>query len=118
MANKNLTANGNLKSPDYVKAVKWLRQIWSEFDQNVIRNSFRQCRITNQDNFHSALRELIDDKVKKNNEHSDYVRDIIESDEMDGFDPDACDIFDKEEETELEAAERKLNNEDRDASKN
>ena len=37
---------------------------------------------------------------------------------MHGFDPDACDIFDKEEETELEAAERKLNNEDRDASKN
>ena len=91
-----------------------MERVWSK----CYKKSFRQCGITNQDNFHSALRELIDDEVEKINEHSDYVRDIVESDEMHGFDPDACDIFDKEEETELEAAERKLNNEDRDASKN
>ncbi|CAF0915134.1 unnamed protein product [Brachionus calyciflorus] len=43
------TAAGNLRSPGYVNLINWISEIWRNFDEDLIRDSFDSCGITNLD---------------------------------------------------------------------
>ena len=40
-----MTANLNLRSPGYVKAVRWIGKIWNELPEDILINSYLQCGI-------------------------------------------------------------------------
>ena len=68
---KSFTDSGNLKSPGYATAVKWISEIWEQIDSNILYASFDQCGITsnNPDNYHHQLKhyrlnnELVEDTI-------------------------------------------------------
>ncbi|RNA01128.1 pogo transposable element with KRAB domain-like, partial [Brachionus plicatilis] len=79
---KTFTCHGNSKSPGYALAIQWLSDIWSEFDESIIINSFDYCGITSQNNLHKTLRNLVD----KNLVFNFYVDDLDEVEDIMGFD--------------------------------
>ena len=58
---KSFTPAGNLRSPGYGKAIKWISEIWTEFDSTILARSFDQCGITsgNPDDYHLQLRQFV-----------------------------------------------------------
>jgi hypothetical protein len=40
---KRLTVHGNMVSPGYTQVIKWMSDIWEEFDSSMIEESFRKC---------------------------------------------------------------------------
>jgi hypothetical protein len=59
---KACTKNGNLKSPGYVKAMKWFLEAWNELDIYIIKDSFEKTGITcsNPENFNSVLKYVLE----------------------------------------------------------
>ena len=57
-AEKEISIHGNTKSPGFALVIQWISQIWEEFDEHLIKNSFEQCRITSISNLHSSLKEI------------------------------------------------------------
>ena len=39
---KRLTVHGNMVSPGYTQVIKWMSDIWEEFDSSMIEESFRK----------------------------------------------------------------------------
>ncbi len=58
---KSFTKNGNMKSPGYVRVMKWVIECWNELDRDLIRESFDGTGITcsNEENFNSILRYVL-----------------------------------------------------------
>ncbi|RNA17277.1 pogo transposable element with KRAB domain-like [Brachionus plicatilis] len=81
---KTYTKNGNARSPGYVKCIEWLSDIWLSLDSNLIARSFDSCGITSQFNLHTAL----DHMMKTNSLMNDFVDDLNEADDIDGFEDD------------------------------
>lgn len=88
---RTFTRHDNARSPGYAKCIEWLASMWNEFDLHLIKNSFEQCGIVNQYSLHSALSHIINSKTCLN----DYVDDVRESDNIDGFESDD-DLFEPE----------------------
>ena len=40
---KRLTVHGYMVSPGYTQVIKWMSDIWEEFDSSMIEESFRKC---------------------------------------------------------------------------
>ncbi|CAF1148323.1 unnamed protein product, partial [Brachionus calyciflorus] len=78
---KNYTMHGNSKSPGYVLAISWLSEIWENFEEHLIQNSFDYCVITAQNQLHKTLSEL----VSKNLVFNSYVDNLEEEDTIMGF---------------------------------
>jgi hypothetical protein len=76
-----------MRSPGYVKVIEWLSEIWRNFDENILINSFDKCGITSQNNLHSALKAI----VEEGRSLLDYVDDFHAADEIYGFNDD--DLF-------------------------
>lgn len=57
-AEKTFTKNCNLRSPGYVRAIKWVSEVWQDLDPNLIAESFDLCGIT-QSNLRYCHRQLI-----------------------------------------------------------
>ena len=57
-AEKEISIHGNTKSPGFALVIQWISQIWEEFDEHLIKNSFEQCGITSISNLHSSLKEI------------------------------------------------------------
>ncbi|CAF0829312.1 unnamed protein product [Brachionus calyciflorus] len=89
---KTETETFNLKSPGYEQAIKWLSQIWAEFDSTIIKSSFDHCGITtnNSSDFHSSLRHILEQGLIKDfvdNDEGDnslnaFERDYLEDDDL------------------------------------
>ena len=85
---KTFTKNGNMRSPGYVNIVRWvsklalkdylnqlkldnskkffsfkLSEIWYDFDERVVINSFDSCGITSSNNLHDALDSIVNDDM-------------------------------------------------------
>ena len=60
---KSFTNQGNLRSPGYIKVIEWLSEIWSNFDVNLIRDSFDSCGITSQNDLHHSLATILEKRV-------------------------------------------------------
>ena len=58
---KAFTRHGNMRSPGYVRVMKWIIECWNELDRDLIRNSFDGTGITcsNKENFNSVLRFVL-----------------------------------------------------------
>ena len=54
---KAFTKNNNLKSPGYKEVIKWVSQIWYEFDPETIVKSFESTGITS--GYHSDYNHYI-----------------------------------------------------------
>jgi hypothetical protein len=96
---KTYTKYGNPKSPGYEKCINWISKIWHEFDSNIIVESFGVCGITSQYNLHRCLNQI----MRSQQIISNYLDEIDESDEIDGFEADILDemIFENLEERTL-----------------
>ncbi|CAF1093596.1 unnamed protein product [Brachionus calyciflorus] len=81
---KTYTAQQNMRSPGYVSAINWLNQIWNDFDDFSIKESFELCGISrhgtkadgrldiNCSKLHSVLKIMI--------EQSTIINDFIDMD--------------------------------------
>jgi hypothetical protein len=58
-SDKKFTRHNNMRSPGYANCIKWISEIWMNFDPVQIRNSFEHCGITSKNNLHSALRHIL-----------------------------------------------------------
>jgi hypothetical protein len=87
---KTYTRFDNVRSPGYAKCISWLLEMWLEFPNHLIINSFESCGIISQLDLHSALKEVL----KTNVLISDYVDNYEEADNIDGFE-DSNDLFDE-----------------------
>ena len=78
---KSFTSNGNLRSPGYINAIKWISEIWDEIDTNLLAKSFDVCGITqnNSQFFHKQLYWYLEKGLK------DMVVDEDGSEEIRGF---------------------------------
>ncbi|RNA33693.1 pogo transposable element with KRAB domain-like [Brachionus plicatilis] len=86
---RSFTRFGNTKSPGYVKTISWLSEIWKDFSSTLIIKSFSQCGIIDQFNLHSTLSYI----MKTNTIIADYIDELDEGDEIDGFDTDPNIVF-------------------------
>ena len=75
------TRFGNIRSPGYALCIKWLSEIWINFPEAYIINSFQQCGISSTREFHSALQKILNDRSPINS----FVDFYHESDDLDGF---------------------------------
>ena len=53
---KTFTKFENMHSPSYVSVITWLSEIWRNFDENLIYESFDTCGITSQINLRSIIK--------------------------------------------------------------
>ncbi|CAF1027868.1 unnamed protein product [Brachionus calyciflorus] len=81
---KTFTKNGNARSPGYAKCIEWLSDIWRSMDSDYIPSSFESCGITSQFNLHSNLNFML----KTNCIMNDYIDELNEEDDIDGFEDD------------------------------
>ena len=80
---KAFTKAGNLKSPGYVRAMRWFIEAWNELDVEIIKSSFELTGITcsNRENFNSVLRHVLENADLPGK----ILDDVHESDELAGF---------------------------------
>ena len=85
---KAFTKRGFLKSPGYIRAMKWCIEAWNELDREIIIRSFEKTGITcsNEENFNSVLRFV----MRESNLPGSIVEEEHESDELNGFNFDAA----------------------------
>jgi hypothetical protein len=57
---KTFTQYGNMRSPGYVALITWLSEIWQNFDDQLICESFDTCGITSQTGISSILKKIMD----------------------------------------------------------
>ncbi len=86
---KAFTKSKNLKSPGYARVIKWVSQIWHEFEQELITKSFEATGITshNPDDFNHLLRVVYDQEVMPT--HQLVERELM--DELEAFVSDRSD---------------------------
>lgn len=84
--------------------IKWISEIWQEFDENAIVRSFDACGLTttNQSEYHRQLRHFV--------EENEFVEDIIDEDE--GDDDLAAFIDDDSEDSSVEDEDEEEEDED------
>ena len=51
-----------MRSAGYVKVIKWISDIWSDFPSDLIVRSFDSCGITSRNNLHFALNKILEEK--------------------------------------------------------
>ena len=58
---KAFTKNNNMKSPGYVRVMKWVIECWRELEKDLIIKSFEGCGITcsNEENLNSLFRYVL-----------------------------------------------------------
>lgn len=67
----------------YEKVINWISEIWQEFDENIIIQSFDSCGLTttNPNEYHRQLRHFV--------ENNEFIEDMIDEDprvnEVDAF---------------------------------
>ena len=94
---RTYTPAGNMRSPSYMLIISWLSHIWEALDPELIRNSFDQTGISNENENHltSTLRSILDSFPV-----IEYLEDIepdIEPEEpVDGVNADVLDDDDDE----------------------
>ena len=49
-----------MRSPGYVAVITWLSEIWQNFDDQLICESFDTCGITSQTGISSILKKIMD----------------------------------------------------------
>jgi hypothetical protein len=91
-AEHTYTKHGNMKSPGYANCISWCARLWSEFNSNMLAESFDYCGITSRNHLHSTLENML----KENEILHDYIDDQHPSDEIDGFGVDDPTVFEKE----------------------
>jgi hypothetical protein len=91
---KAFTRNGNLKSPGYVKAMKWFMEAWNELDKDVIISSFEKTGITysNPDNYNSVLKYVLENSTMPGS----ILEEEEDCDEINGFNCECHDSYDEE----------------------
>ncbi len=106
---KSFTASGNMRSPGYAQAIRWLSQIWAEFSCELLSNSFKHCGLTphHPDELHTMLHKLVVERVLAHHYIDDDSGDEISGfDNMDQIEEDSdSDESDHDDETEDEEAE-------------
>ena len=55
-----------MRSAGYANVINWLSEIWSSFDEEIIKRSFDSCGITSTGNLNFALNQIIEDRVAVN----------------------------------------------------
>jgi hypothetical protein len=53
------TPQNNMRSPGYSTCIQWLSDIWRNFNEDLIKQSFSHCGITPHERCHSALQEIL-----------------------------------------------------------
>ena len=91
-AEHTYTKQGNMKSPGYANCISWCARLWSEFNSNMLVESFDYCGITSRNHLHSTLENML----KENEILHDYIDDQHPSDEIDGFRVDDPTVFEQE----------------------
>lgn len=81
--NRYYTVNGNLMAPPYNTVLSWLSKSWEALDRAAIIKSFRDCGINSEmDEFHTFLREFLENDLESRRENVYIVEDDSEH-EMD-----------------------------------
>lgn len=82
---KSLTASGNWRSPGYARAIDWISEIWEEFDNLILRDSFDACGITQSDYrmCHNQLIAFMDEGKTEAVVQDDGADEILGFDETD-----------------------------------
>ena len=62
---------GYKRSPGYVQVIKWISEIWSDFDSTLLARSFDHCGITSRRlvDLHNQLKHFVN--------FNDFVDDVI-----------------------------------------
>ena len=77
----SFTRFGNMRSPGYVLCIQWLSEIWEQFPEYLIINSFEHCGVTSSGACHSALQAILNEKASIES----YIDNYHETDDYDGF---------------------------------
>jgi len=97
------TINNNMRSPGYLKALKWLTEIWAELDSTMIAKSFDSCGIRTTEicndtlmldltDFHSILAHIL----RTNQVYDCFITDDLELDDAENqMNEDDAAIFDE-----------------------
>ena len=85
-----------MKSPGYAKVIKWLSDIWRDFDSSLIARSFDYCGVVSQSDLHLPLKTMLSsqrilaDYIEEDGEPEDDIEafstDVFEIGEGDGED--------------------------------
>ena len=71
-ANHTYTAFNNLRSPPYATVIRWISEIWRDFDSVLLAESFEKCEITSSSNLHHILNKFLHERILL----EDYVDEI------------------------------------------
>ena len=98
------TVHGNARSPGYANVIKWLSEIWNTFPNYLLKNSFDYCGITSRhvNDYHLVLKSIIQNNIVQQN----YIDDLLDEDEMEGFDDELFQDIDNDDGLETEVAEK------------
>lgn len=88
---KTITRFDNVRSPGYQQCIRWLSEMWDEFPEHNIINSFEYCGIVSQYNLHDCLKTM----MRTNTIIGDFVDDSHDCDNIDGFESED-EIFDEQ----------------------
>jgi len=96
-APKAFTKNNNLKSPGYANVIKWISEIWANFDKDIIKKSFDVTGITSTDvpEYNPILRAVLERQeipshVLDDNDHMEDLSAFEDSGSEDSYYDPGC----------------------------